>query len=104
MDDRSPFGKTRDGEAVEVMTLRNAGGIEMKVITYGCTIVSLSTPDRDGRSGSIVLGFDRLEEYLAGSKYYGAVVGRYANRIAQAQFVIDGRVYHVSANEPPNQL
>lgn len=101
---RSTFGILPDGQAVDVIPLRNATGLEMRVITYGCIIVSLTTPDRDARAENIVLGFDRLGRYVAASSYAGAVVGRYANRIAHARFSLDGRPYDVSANEPPHHL
>src|SRR5579885_3359964 len=75
------FGRV-GGDKVEVYTLTNVHGIEARIMTYGATIVSLKTPDRDGHLKNVVLGFDNLESYLAGVPYYGATVGRYANRIA----------------------
>jgi aldose 1-epimerase len=76
----------------------------MSVLTYGCIITSLAVPGATGPAANIVLGFDRFEPYLDASPYFGAVVGRYANRIANARFAIDGREHHVSANEPPHHL
>ena len=96
-------GKAGKGEA-GLFTLRNSRGIEARVTNYGCTIVSLKTPDRKGSFGNIVLGFDRLEDYFEDSVYTGAVVGRVANRIANARFVLDGETHVLSANEPPNHL
>lgn len=104
MADRRTFGTAPDGLPVDLIALRGSGGAEMQVITYGCVIVSLRTPDRDARPANIVLGFDALERYVSDSPYYGAVIGRYANRIAEAQFSLDGRVHHLGANEPPHQL
>jgi aldose 1-epimerase len=100
---RGTFGILADGTVIDVIRFGHAGGLEMNVLTYGCIIASLEVPAADGPS-SVVLGFDRLEPYVARSPYFGAVVGRYANRIAQARFAIDGREHHVSPNEPPNHL
>ena len=86
------------------MITLEAGGLEMNVLTYGCIIASLAVPDAGGHTANVVLGFDRLEPYLDASPYFGAVVGRYANRIANARFAIDGREHRVSPNEPPNHL
>jgi aldose 1-epimerase len=99
----APFGRAGE-EQVEIYTLSNAHGIEARIMTYGASIVSLKTPDRGGRLKNIVLGFDRLETYLAGVPYYGATVGRYANRIAGAHFALDGTTYPLSANDGPNSL
>jgi len=98
------FGQA-DGQEVRLYTLTNAHGIEARVSTYGATIVSLKTPDRDGHLANIVLGFDRLESYLAGAvPYYGATVGRYANRIAKGRFTLEGRSYQLTLNDGPNSL
>lgn len=101
---RSTFGILPNGQAVDVIPLRSATGLEMRAITYGCIIVSLASPDRDARADNIVLGFDRLDRYVAASPYVGAVVGRYANRIAHARFSLDGRPYDLGVNEPPHHL
>ena len=100
---RRKFGILPDGTSVDVITLE-AGGLEMNVLTYGCIIASLAVPDARGDTANVVLGFDRLEPYVDASPYFGAVVGRYANRIAHARFAIDGREHRVSPNEPPNHL
>jgi aldose 1-epimerase len=89
---------------VEIYTLTNVHGMEARIMTYGAAIVSLKTPDRRGHLENIVLGFDELETYLAGVPYYGATVGRYANRIAKARFVLGGTTYPLSANDGPNSL
>jgi aldose 1-epimerase len=101
---RRTFGKLADGTAIELLTIRNASGIELAVLDYGCIIASLSVPDARGRARNVVLGYDQLEPYLTSSPYFGALVGRYANRIAGAAFEIDRRIYNVSPNEPPNHL
>ena len=101
---RRTFGKLGDGTAVELLTIRNTSGIELGVINYGCIIASLMVPDRRGVVHNVVLGYDQLDAYLTSSPYFGAVVGRYANRIAGAAFEIDGRIHNVSANESPNHL
>jgi aldose 1-epimerase len=100
----SPWGHTAEG-TVEIYKLTNARGVEARVMTYGATLVSLTAPDRAGRFKNIVLGFDSLEPYLAaGMPYYGATVGRYANRIAKARFTLDGKAYQLAANDGPNTL
>lgn len=101
---REVFGQA-DGKEVDLYTLTNAHGIEARISTYGATIVSLRTPDRDGRLANIVLGFDRLESYLAAAvPYYGATVGRYANRIAKGRFTLAGASYQLTLNDGPNSL
>jgi aldose 1-epimerase len=100
---KAPFGYAA-GRSVEVYTLTNAHGIEARIMTYGAAIVSLETPDRAGHRANIVLGFDTLAPYLAGVPYFGATVGRYANRIANGRFVLDGRTYQLPRNDGPNSL
>jgi aldose 1-epimerase len=97
------FGRAEDGN-VQIFTLTNANGIEVRVMTYGAALVSLRTPDRDGNFKNIVLGFDSLEPYLAGVPYFGATVGRYANRIAKGRFTLDGKNYRLPQNNVPNSL
>jgi aldose 1-epimerase len=91
-------------EKVEIYTLTNSHGIEARIMTYGASIVSLKTPDRDGHFSNVVLGFDSLDPYVAGVPYYGATVGRYANRIAKGQFVLDGATHQLPLNDGPNSL
>jgi aldose 1-epimerase len=94
-----------DGKPVEVFTLRNHLGVEVKAISYGAIITSWRVPDRTGEMADIVLGFDDPAAYVKdNSPYFGAVVGRYGNRIAKAQFTIDGQVYKLAANNGPNHL
>jgi aldose 1-epimerase len=100
---KMPFGRAGD-QTVDVYTLTNNHGIEARIITYGATIVSLKTPDRAGHFRNIVLGFDTLQPYLAGVPYFGATVGRYANRIAGGRFTLDGKTYQLPQNDGPNSL
>lgn len=101
---REPFGTMPDGKAVERFTLTNANGIVVKAITYGGIITSLATPDRAGASGDIVLGFDSLAGYLEDHPFFGAIIGRYGNRIAKGQFTLDGQTYKLATNNGPNHL
>jgi aldose 1-epimerase len=102
--DRGKFGTLPDGRVIDVVTLRNRSGITLRVITYGGIIVSLSTPDRAGELDDIVLGFDTLDGYLGESPYFGAIIGRVGNRIANGRFVLDGVEYHLAKNNGPNHL
>ncbi len=102
--DRAPFGVLPSGDSVHVFTLTNANGVELRAIDYGGIVVSLRTPDRMGRPGDIVLGYDAIDGYLASSPYFGALVGRYANRIAQGRFTLDGAAYRLAINNGRNAL
>lgn len=97
------FG-TVEGQPVEQYTLSNANGIEVTILTYGAIIQSLKVPDRDGTLGNIVLGFDNIDDYVAKSPYFGALVGRFANRIAKGTFTLDGNTYTLPINNDPNSL
>jgi aldose 1-epimerase len=101
-----PFGKTKTGEAVELYTLANARGMEATIMTYGGILVSLRAPDRNGKLEDVVLGFDTLDSYLADPPppYFGALIGRYGNRIAKARFTLDGVEYKLAQNNGPNHL
>lgn len=101
---RAPFGQLPDGRAVELFTLTNAHGIEVRAMTYGAIITAIRTPDRTGTPADIALGFDSLGGYLGGSPYFGAIVGRYANRIAGGRFTLDGVGYQLARNNGPNTL
>ena len=98
------FGKTPEGAAVDLYTLTNSSGMKAKIMTYGGIITELDVPDRDGKFADVVLGFDSLEGYLAGHPYFGAIVGRYANRIAKGKFTLDGKEYTLAVNNGPNSL
>jgi aldose 1-epimerase len=99
-----PAGTTARGEAVSVYTLKNAHGIELQVLDYGGIILSLTVPDRSGRSADVVLGLDSLADYVRASPYFGAIIGRYGNRIARGRFTLDGRTYTLARNNGPNHL
>jgi aldose 1-epimerase len=101
---RVPFGATPDGTPVELFTITNASGTRLTATNYGGIIVSLQVRDRDGNLGDVVLGFDALADYLNQSSYVGAVVGRYANRIAKGQFTLDGRTFRLALNDGANHL
>lgn len=102
---RAPFGSMPDGTAVELYTIRNSAGLELRAMSFGAIILSLRTPDRRGRLDDIVLGYDTAAEYVTNKKtYFGAVVGRYANRIARGRFTLDGRTYQLATNDGPNHL
>jgi aldose 1-epimerase len=101
---RAPFGTTPAGDHVESFTLTNAHGIVVRATNYGGIIVSLLAPDRAGRLANVVLGHDSLQDYLSDRRYLGAIVGRYANRIAEARFTLDGTTYRLAANDGANHL
>ena len=103
---RAPFGTLADGTAIEAFTLTNARGMTLRAITYGGIIQSLRTPDRNGQLADIVLGHDSVGPYTDPntSPYFGAIVGRYANRIARGRFTLDGKTYQLAINNPPNSL
>ena len=95
------FGVTGAGESVEVFTLESAGGLRLRVMTYGSIVLSLEAPDCDGRTADVALGFESLSDYERDNPYFGAVVGRYANRIAGGRFELDGVVYPLACNNTP---
>ncbi|MGB8295349.1 MAG: aldose epimerase family protein [Polyangia bacterium] len=99
-----PFGKTPDGAAVDLYRLTNRHGLSTAITNYGGIVVSLLVPDREGKLGDVVLGYDTLAEYLAKSPYFGCLVGRYGNRIAKGQFKLDGQTYSLAKNDGENHL
>jgi aldose 1-epimerase len=101
---REAFGALADGRRIEAVTLSNSSGVSVRIMTLGAAIQSLVTPDRNGRSGDIVLGFDSAQEYLQHPGYFGATVGRFANRIAKARFNLDGQDYTLAPNDRGNSL
>jgi aldose 1-epimerase len=101
---KSDFGKLPDGKEVFQYTVTNKNGVEMKIINYGGIITSLKTPDKKGMLEDIVLGYNSLDGYLKESPYFGAIVGRYANRIAKGKFKLDGKEYTLALNNGPNTL
>ena len=98
------FGRTQDGAEVAIYTLRNANRMRAKVTEYGATLTELWAPDRDGRLANVVLGYERLDDYVAAPFFVGATLGRVANRIANGKFTLDGREYALATNRAPNHL
>jgi aldose 1-epimerase len=98
------FGALPDGRAVEIYTLRNRRGMEARIMTYGGVVTSLRTADRHGEFADVVLGYDSLDGYLKDSPYFGALIGRYGNRIAHGRFSLERKEYSLPINNPPNSL
>jgi aldose 1-epimerase len=106
---KESFGKTKEGTEVQLYTLSNEKGMQVKITNYGGTITSLLTPDKQGKPGDVVLGFDSMEgyqsdAYLKSGPYFGALIGRYGNRIAKGKFTLDGKEYTLATNNGPNHL
>jgi len=101
---RSAFGALSDGTKVEAVTLTNGAGMSAKIITLGATLQSLIVPDKAGHKDDVVLGYDTAQEYLSRPNFFGASVGRYANRIAKGKFALDGKTYTLATNDGPNSL
>ena len=100
----APFGITRNGEAVTCYTVTNANGMQARFLDYGCILTHLIVPDREGTPTDVVLGYDHLASYEADGACFGALVGRYANRIKNASFVLNGKEYRLTPNDGPNHL
>ncbi len=106
---KADFGKTPDGTPVEIYTLHNAKGAEARIMTYGGIVQKLTMPDKNGKFADIVLGFDNLDGYLSpaylkSNPYFGALIGRYGNRIGGAKFTLEGQTYTLATNNGPNSL
>jgi aldose 1-epimerase len=101
---KQSFGKTEDGQQTDLYILTNKHGMEITITNYGGTVVTLKVPDRNGKLDDVVLGYDKLDDYAAGKAYFGAIVGRYANRIAHAKFTLDGITYTLPKNDGDNHL
>lgn len=101
---RAPFGQLADGTKVEAVTLTNGHGISARIMTLGATLQSLVVPDKTGNKADITLGYDNAQDYLSHPDYFGASVGRYANRIAKGKFTLDGKTYTLATNDGPNSL
>ncbi|MCX2739752.1 galactose mutarotase [Pontibacter sp. M82] len=104
-----PFGTTKEGKETTLYTLTNAKGMQVQITDYGATVTSILAPDRDGELGNVVLGFDSLAgyqspEYLKSGPYFGAIVGRYGNRIAKGRFTLKGQKYRLATNNGENHL
>ncbi|MCS3419958.1 MULTISPECIES: aldose epimerase family protein [Pseudomonas] len=102
--EHKPFGKTNDGTAVEQYVLRNSHGMQATVITYGAVLQSLKVPDKHGQFADVVLGFDNVQGYQAGTAFFGATIGRFGNRLAKGAFELDGKRFQVPLNDGPNSL
>jgi len=101
---RGAFGALSDGTKVEAVTLANGAGMSAKIMTLGATLQSLIVPDKAGHKDDVVLGYDTAQEYLTRPNFFGASVGRYANRIAKGKFALDGKTYTLATNDGPNSL
>jgi aldose 1-epimerase len=102
--EKSRFGISPEGDSVALFTLKNEKGLLIKITDFGGIITEIHTPDKNGKMGNIVLGFDKLEPYTSGHPYFGALIGRFGNRIAKAQFTLDGEDYQLAANNSINAL
>jgi aldose 1-epimerase len=98
------FHRTIDGSQVDLYTLKNANGLEAKITNYGGIVVSLTVPDKNGQLGDVVLGYDTLNDYIGSTPYFGALIGRYGNRIAKGRFTIGGVEYQLAQNDGSNAL
>ena len=104
MLDQAPYGTTNSGQAVDIFTMTNDHGVRVRFLSYGGDITEIDVPDRAARLDNVVLGLKTLDDYETRSPHFGAITGRYANRIGQAQFSLDGQTYHLIANNGPNTL
>ncbi|MBC5772752.1 galactose mutarotase [Pontibacter sp. KCTC 32443] len=98
------FGVAPNGEEVNLYTLTNQNGVQVKITNYGAIVTSILTPDKDGKMGDVVLGFDSIDQYVPNDPHIGGIIGRYANRIAKGKFTIDGQEYTLATNNEPNHL
>jgi len=101
---RMEYGKLPDGRSIDRFTLTNSNGLQVQAIPYGAIITSIRVPDRNGKLDDVVLGYDTLAPYVRNPSYFGAIVGRYANRIARGRFTLDGKEYALVTNNGPNHL
>ncbi len=101
---KADFGKTTDGQPVEIYTLHNSKGAEARIMTYGGIVQSLKMPDKHGQLGDVVLGYDDLQGYIDKTPYFGALIGRYGNRIGGAKFTLEGQTYTLAKNDHDNTL
>ena len=102
--EKKAFGTLADGTETTLYTLTNTNGVSVSITNYGGRITSIKVPDKKGVMGDIVLGYDSVAGYVADNSYQGSLVGRYANRIAKGQFVLDGKPYALACNNAPNHL
>lgn len=104
MIEKEAFGKLPDGREAYLYTLENKNGMIVRITDYGATVVSIIVPDRNGRFADVTFGYDNVEGYVKGTQFFGATIGRYANRIAKGTFKLDGKVYHLPINNGVNTL
>lgn len=104
MIQKKDFGKTKDGQQVVLYTLKNKNGVVAKIMNYGGIVTELCVPDRNGKIANVCLGFNNFKQYEDGHPYFGALIGRYGNRIAKGRFVLDGKEYKLAINNGPNAL
>src|SRR5215467_6882620 len=102
--EKHAFGKAEDGQPVDLYVLKNPSGMEVSITNYGGAVVSLKVPDRAGKLADVVLGYDDLQGYITDKAYFGAIIGRYANRIAHGRFTLDGASYSLPNNDGENEL
>jgi aldose 1-epimerase len=102
--EKEPFGKTKGGNVAHIYTLTNANGCEARITNYGGIVVSLKVPDQNGKLGDVVLGYETLDEYIKNNPYFGALIGRYGNRIAKGKFTLNGKEYPLAVNNGENHL
>jgi aldose 1-epimerase len=102
--ERKPFGTLADGTEIDAVTLTGANGVKATIISYGATLQAFEVPDRNGKLADIELGYETLADYVARPNYWGATIGRYANRIAGGAFTLDGKTYHLPLNDKTNSL
>lgn len=101
---KTTFGKTTDGQQADLYVLSNKKGMQVAITNFGATIVSVKVPDRNGKVADVVLGYDDVKDYESGKAYFGATVGRYANRIAHGEFTLNGATYTLAKNDGENHL
>src|SRR5216683_2355490 len=101
---KKSFGKTPDGQPVDLYVLTNKSGAEVSITNYGGAVVSLKVPDRNGKLADVVLGYDSVDGYVNDKSHFGGIIGRYGNRIAHAQFALDGKTYTLAKNNGENSL
>ena len=102
--DKKSFGKTKDGHEVLLYTLKNKNGMEVVITNFGGDVISIKAPDRDGKFADVALGFDSLSNYEKQGPYFGAIIGRYGNRLANGKFSLNGKTYQVPQNDGTNAL
>lgn len=102
--EKAEFGKTKQGEIAHIYTLTNAKGCEVRITNYGGIIVSLKVPDKAGKLADVVLGYETLDKYIEKTPYFGALIGRYGNRIGKGKFTLNGKEYTLAINNGPNHL